>query len=1140
MFPRLPLLLALALVTALLFRAREAQRPEAEATAVAAEVTGRFTADGGWFPGEALLTRGPVRAWGSWSGQDDHQGRLVLGPFPAAARLQFAAGGYPARAGNLLAVELVETGERRTVDTGPDIGERWRVLHWEVPVPWQGRPVRIIAVDAATGPGGWLAVTEPLRGGRGEGSNALTVTLAGFAWNGLLLFLLWRAAVGWLGRRGWFAPHWLPLAGAGAVAAAAYGMFWAYLAHPLLGRLAAGGLLAGALVLACRRTAPALPAEARLTARLAALIGCGSLALLHLFPSLLSFDDLAANRFRERMPSDNVLPFDLASRLHAGQPAINPLAEWQSSDRPPLQSGWELLTWGAGEAVGLDARTASGTAAVWFQLLWVPAAYGLLRTLGLRPARAAGWTAALALTGLCVQHTTFTWPKLSSAAFLLGAWAQWFAPPSGIRRRRDFALGAAGAVLAWLSHGGAAFSLLALAPAVLRSLRGGEWRGWTLAAVVFLTAAAPWLAYQRLYEPPGNRLLKWHLAGAEAPDARGFGETLRTAYGGLTWSEIAAHKAANFGVLFAGNWRALGDFSAEHAKARRADEFFFLFRTLTWWHAGTALLLAALLLPRGRAALAGTARLQVGLLLWCALTLILWCLLMFTPQSTVIHQGSLAVPLVLFLVLCRWSEAVGGWSLPLITGLQVATLVANYARPNEIITGPTTGLPLLLVSAAGLVAVLLTVPHGTGAEPLPPEPLPPPPPPPVRAELPPAPVAEPGPTGGRLLLILLGLAALLALRKPDALLNPQLWAEDGSVFLVEQERFGAAAILQPYMGYLHLLPRLTAWSAAQGLDPAWWPAWYNGIAFLVWCGVLARTLSPRLPLPHRPWLALAVIAGPQTGEILGTITNAQWVTALLLVQQALLRRPETTVQRAGDLLVVAAAGLTGPFAAALLPLFAWKWWRERDRDALATLLVAGAAAAWQLAHLLPTAGGTGAPGDPLQALVIVTRRLLIWPFLGPAAAHGLPVGVMAGVGLACGTAFVAWVLRPHPRREVRLRLLGAAGLLLAAGVLRTRPDTWPQDDLNFADRYFFLPRLLLVWLVILEFDVVPRLVAWGARLALAAYVLLPVPGFILPAAPDYRWREVCAPIRAGTPAKIPILPEGWILDYPGRAPRTAP
>jgi hypothetical protein len=1136
MLPRLPLLLAAALVAALLFRAREAQRPAAEPRSLTAEVTGHFTPDGGWFPGEPLPTRGAVRAWGSWSGNDDHHGRLVLGPLPAPARLQLAASGYPMRAGNLLAVELVETGERRLVDTGPDIGERWRVVHWEAPAPWLGRPIRVVAVDEATGPGGWLAVTEPLRGGRGEGVNALTVTLAGFAWNGLLLFLLWRAAVEWLGRRDWFATHWLPLAGAGAVAAAAYGVFWAYFAHAFLGRIAAGALLAGALGLALRPRAEPLPAEAKLAARLAALIGCASLALLHLFPSLLSFDDLAANRFRERMPSDNVLPYDLASRLHDGLPPINPVAQWQSSDRPPLQSGWELLTWGAGEVVALDARTASGTAAVWFQLLWVPAAYGLLRTLGLRPTRAAGWTAALALTGFCVQHTTFTWPKLSSAALLLGAWAQWFAPPGGQRRRRDFALGAAGAALAWLSHGGAAFSLLALAPAVLRNLRGGEWRGWMLAALVFLATAAPWIAYQRLYEPPGNRLLKWHLAGAEAPDPRGLGETLRAAYGGLSWSELAAQKAANVGTLFAGNWRALGDFSAEHAKARRHDEFFFTFRTLAWWLAGAALLVAALLLPRGRAALAGTAGHQSALLLWCALTLALWCLLMFTPRSTVIHQGSLVVPLVLFLLLSRWSEAAGWWSLPLVAGLQAATLAANYTRPNEIIAGPPTGLPLLLLSAVGLGALLLIARRETAAEPPRAAPVPTVSPP-ERAPWAPALAAEPGPAGGRLLLILLGLAALLALRKPDALLNPQLWAEDGSVFLVEQERLGATAILQPYMGYLHLLPRLTAWSAAQLLDPAWWPAWYNGVAFLVWCGVLARTLSPRLPLPHRPWLALAVLAGPQTGEILGTITNAQWVTALLLVQQALLRRPETTAQRTGDLLLVAGASLTGPFAAALLPLLAWKWWRERDRDALAALLVAGAAATWQLAHLLPAAGAGAAAGDPLEALAIVTRRLLIWPFLGPAAAHGLPAGVIAGVGLALGPALLAWALRPHPRREMRLRLLGAAGLLLAAGVLRTRPDTWPQDDLNFADRYFFLPRLLLVWLVILELDAVPRLAAWGARLALAAYVLLPVPRFILPAAPDYRWREQCAPIRAGTPARIPILPEGWILDYPGRPPR---
>ena len=39
-----------------------------------------------------------------------------------------------------------------------------------------------------------------------------------------------------------------------------------------------------------------------------------------------------------------------------------------------------------------------------------------------------------------------------------------------------------------------------------------------------------------------------------------------------------------------------------------------------------------------------------------------------------------------------------------------------------------------------------------------------------------------------------------------------------------------------------------------------------------------------------------------------------------------------------------------------------------------------------------------------------------------------------------------------------------------------------------------------------------------------------------PAPPDYHWADHCDAIRRGVPAKIPILPEGWVLDYPGRTP----
>ena len=163
------------------------------------------------------------------------------------------------------------------------------------------------------------------------------------------------------------------------------------------------------------------------------------------------------------------------------------------------------------------------------------------------------------------------------------------------------------------------------------------------------------------------------------------------------------------------------------------------------------------------------------------------------------------------------------------------------------------------------------------------------------------------------------LAGLLFLRRPDALVSPQLWAEDGSVFLLGQDAHGLAAVLQPYMGYLHTLPRLTAWAADLILDVAWWPAFYNAVAFAVWLGVLARLFSPRLNLPHRPWLAAGVLLAVQTPEILLNLTNAQWAGALLLLQQTLIARPAGRGERAADLALVALFGLTGPFIIPLLP-----------------------------------------------------------------------------------------------------------------------------------------------------------------------------------------------------------------------------
>ena len=694
-------LLALAVCAVLAAVARFSLRTAPQFTGLAAETTGRFTEGGGWFEGEPLVTHAPVRAWGSWNGSDENTGALRLGPFPAPRRLRVAVGGYPPYPGNTLRLELAGTSETLPLKP-PAVGERWRIIDQDLPAAWRGRPVTLVAIDEAKAIGGWIAVTEPLRGGVGDGPAGLWQTLAAWVANGLLLGLVWHAALRLLARSAWIPAPWLPVVAAAVVAGAGYLVFWAYFSGPGAGLAAALAVLAGAAWFGRRGTGlgPDSASEVKPVVLLTLAAGLLHLSLLHLFPSSLDFYQLAANRFRQELPTDNQLPFEAGARLIAGQPLKQTDTDWLSSDRPPLQTGWQLITWRTLEAAGIDPRSASGTAAVWFQLTWVAAAFALLRTLGLGSGAAAGWTAALAFSGFFLQNTVFTWPKLSAAAFASAAFAVWLAPGDTTVRSRRILLGAALAAAAWLSHGGVAFSFLALAPWVIwRSLRG-EWRDWLKASLVFVLIASPWVAYQRVYDPPGNRLLKWHLGGQIPKDDRGVWRTIRENYAKLTWEQILTNKARNLALQNDGRAAALLETAPAAAMDRRNQEFFIAGRALTWW------LFGLLLLPFVWRSLQPPARLperrlHLALLGWTALTVPLWCLLMFDANQTVIHQGSYALMLGAFTLLSAWFHwASRGW-LPVIAAAQIFTLLTTWAPASGIVSGEISTAAAALAAAGG-------------------------------------------------------------------------------------------------------------------------------------------------------------------------------------------------------------------------------------------------------------------------------------------------------------------------------------------------------------------------------------------------------------------------------------------------------
>ena len=378
-------------------------------------------------------------------------------------------------------------------------------------------------------------------------------------------------------------------------------------------------------------------------------------------------------------------------------------------------------------------------------------------------------------------------------------------------------------------------------------------------------------------------------------------------------------------------------------------------------------------------------------------------------------------------------------------------------------------------------------------------------------------------------------AVLLVAHKPWALTTPQLWAEDGSSHLAEVDALGAGAFFTPYRGYLHLLPRLIAWIASRTADVAYWPAIYNTAALLVAVGLFARMASPRLNLPFKPWLVLAFVLAAHTGEVFLNITNLHWMTAFFLLQQVLMARPMTLAQRLGDFSLILLIGLTGPFVVVFMPLFAWRWWRDPHADNLAVMTAAGACAVVQANFLLtaePVLRDQSLPLHSGRLLTFVGSRLVAWPLFGPHAAIAWAQPVLGVLGCLSIGLFGIWVLRPHPRRLLRAQILLAFGLFTILCLDRVRPDTWDFPDLQNGDSYFYIPRVLLAWLVVLEFDAATPLVAWIARGLCVAGVLLNLPTFVTPAPPNYHWARYCGAIRRGVPADIPTpLNPGtaWVL-----------
>jgi hypothetical protein len=485
--------------------------------------------------------------------------------------------------------------------------------------------------------------------------------IAGFVAHGILIGLPGVAAVLLVMRRGLKSVPLLIGVGLVASGTLSYLAFWAYFESEAVGTAWCFVLTAASLLAVgyCWRQGD-LDRQVLRQLRTPLLLWIFGSAFVLFFGFLHGGNEnaitTAAYRFSGELPSDNDIPRYFAEwfATHGHQTPPTYPGEWLTSDRPPLQIGYVLAQRGFfNTAQGLHYQILC----VIENALWIPALWAVLVAVPLRRLTRSLAMLVAMVSDIALVHGFFVWPKLIAAAFLLAALAIVLSP-EWQRDRRDLRVaGLIGALLAlsMLSHGSSIFGVIPLV--IFAAFRGvPNWRWLAAALAGLLLLYVPWSAYQRYEVPPGNRLLKWQLAGETEINPEGTREAIENAYSEEGVGGTIDLKEENFEEMV--GWPTTkNDFNAavtdlEEGKPGLAiaqvrwDRFFCLFPFLGILLLGPIAMIVAWLTKKKREP--DEWRFALLCFAFFVVACISWGLLLFgtPPARTTIHVGSLAVPLL--------------------------------------------------------------------------------------------------------------------------------------------------------------------------------------------------------------------------------------------------------------------------------------------------------------------------------------------------------------------------------------------------------------------------------------------------------------------------------------------------------------
>ena len=388
-------------------------------------------------------------------------------------------------------------------------------------------------------------------------------------------------------------------------------------------------------------------------------------------------------------------------------------------------------------------------------------------------------------------------------------------------------------------------------------------------------------------------------------------------------------------------------------------------------------------------------------------------------------------------------------------------------------------------------------------------------------------------------------------RRTEIILDPQFWAEDGAAWFANAYNLGAfKSLFLVQDGYFQTLSRIVA-IVAMLFPIIKAPLIFNFSALIVQILPAIFLLSSRFEklisnFNIRILLVLLYLFLPNTAEISGNITNAQWFLALLAFMVLIAKSSDRKSWKIFDFLVLLLAGLSGPFSILLLPIAFFIWFYKRKKYYFQNFIIIFSTAAVQIFGIFYLDGGERIaiiPDFTVKLFFSIFARQIVW---------GSLIGVNGYIWILNNiswyfiffafSTFLALALIVYAlfKSLFELKLFIIFGLLIFISSLIS-PTGLPKDhELEFLSRlttgmrYWMIPMcsflVTLVWGLSKKNHIVIKIIS---AMFLTTAIYGAVVDFHHLKFVDYQFRSEIKKFEdlpSGHQMFIPINPYGWEME----------